>query len=151
ASDVGNEGGPYAKILAEELIKPGIEAVTMFRNVQLRVKQTIGQDPWLSFPSLPPVYFAGAKPPENVELTFSASVKDSTDPVVLNSYLERYPTGEFAPIARALITHYEHQQKAEQAAREEERRRREETLKALEVRRLEEERRAREATLAEER
>ena len=25
----------------------------MFRNVQLKVKQTIGQDPWLSFPSLP--------------------------------------------------------------------------------------------------
>ena len=43
---------PYAKALAEELMKPGIEAVTMFRNVQLRVKQTIGQDPWLSFPSL---------------------------------------------------------------------------------------------------
>src|SRR5215510_16565713 len=61
ASDVGDDGGPYAKVLAEELMKPGIEAVTMFRNVQLRVKQTIGQDPWLSFPSLPAVYFAGTK------------------------------------------------------------------------------------------
>ena len=48
ASDVGDDGGPYAKALAEELMKPGIEAVTMFRNVQLRVKETIGQDPWLS-------------------------------------------------------------------------------------------------------
>src|SRR5215475_16054028 len=47
ASDVGEGGGPYAKTLAEELMKPGIEAVTMFRNVQLKVKQTIGQDPWL--------------------------------------------------------------------------------------------------------
>ena len=61
ASDVGDDGGPYAKILAEELMKPGVEAVTMFHNVQLRVKQTIGQDPWLSFPSLPAVYFAGTK------------------------------------------------------------------------------------------
>lgn len=60
ASDVGDGGGPYAKVLADELVKPGIEAVTMFRNVQLRVKQTIGQDPWLSFPSLPAVYFASS-------------------------------------------------------------------------------------------
>jgi TPR repeat protein/peptidoglycan hydrolase-like protein with peptidoglycan-binding domain len=59
ASDAGDGGGPYAKALAEELVKPGVEAVTMFRNVQLRVKQAIGQDPWLSFPTLPPVYLAG--------------------------------------------------------------------------------------------
>src|SRR5262245_56834188 len=59
ASDSGEGGGPYAKALAEELVKPGIEAVGMFRNVQIRVKQAIGQDPWLSFPSLPPVYLAG--------------------------------------------------------------------------------------------
>ena len=77
ASDVGDDGGPYAKALAEELMKPGIEAVTMFRNVQLRVKETIGQDPWLWFPSLPAVYFAGSKPLENVELTFWTSVRDS--------------------------------------------------------------------------
>jgi hypothetical protein len=61
-------------------MKPGIEAVTMFRNVQLRVKQTIGQDPWLSFPSLPALYFAGSKPPENLELTFWTSVRDSANP-----------------------------------------------------------------------
>jgi uncharacterized caspase-like protein len=63
ASDTGIGGGPYAKVLAEELTKPGVEAVTMFRNVQIRVKQAIGQDPWLAFPSLPPVYFAGRHDP----------------------------------------------------------------------------------------
>ena len=87
ASDVGDDGGPYAKALAEELMKSGIEAVTMFRNVQLRVKQTIGQDPWLSFPSLPAVYFAGSKPLENVELTFWTSVRDSANPTLVNTYL----------------------------------------------------------------
>src|SRR5262245_25822947 len=151
ASDLGNNGGPYAKVLAEELLKPGIEAVMMFRNVQLKVKQAIGQDPWLSFPSLPAVYFAGSKPPESIELTFWNAVKDSTIPAVLNTYLERYPNGEFASIARALIEHYERQFKAEQAAREEEQKRQEEARKAAEVKRLEEERRIREATLAEER
>ncbi|MGO9483049.1 MAG: caspase domain-containing protein, partial [Rhodomicrobium sp.] len=62
ASDAGDGGGPYAKALAEELLKPGVEAVTMFRNVQIRVKRAIGQDPWLSFPSLEPVYLAGREP-----------------------------------------------------------------------------------------
>src|SRR5262245_64617997 len=113
-------------------MKPGVEAVTMFRNVQLRVKQTIGQDPWLSFPSLPAVYFAGTKPPENVELTFWAAVKDSTNTGVLNTYLQRYPNGEFASTARALIERYERQLKVEQAAREEERSRQEEAQKASE-------------------
>ncbi len=64
ASDAGDGGGPYAKALAEELLKPGVEAVTMFRNVQIRVKQAIGQDPWLSFPSLAAVYLAGRGPAE---------------------------------------------------------------------------------------
>jgi hypothetical protein len=70
---------------------------------------------------------------------------------VLGTYLERHPGGEFAPIARALIEHYERQLKAEVAAREQERKRLEEEKKAAEVKRLEQERRAREAALAEER
>jgi Caspase domain len=151
ASDIGDGGGPYAKALAEELLKPGIEAVTMFRNVQLKVKQTIGQDPWLSFPSLPAVYFAGVRPPENEETTLWVSVKDSKNPTVLNKYLERYPSGEFASLARALIEHYERQLQVEQAAREEERRRQEEVRKSAEVKRLEEESQRREATLGQER
>ena len=151
ASDVGDDGGPYAKALAEELMKPGIEAVTMFRNVQLRVKETIGQDPWLSFPSLPAVYFAGSKPLENVELTFWTSVRDSANPTLVNTYLKRYPNGEFAPIARVMIEHLERQLQAEQAAREEERKRQEELRKSAEVKRLEEETRRREAALGRER
>src|SRR5262249_48147680 len=128
----------------------------MFRNVQLKVKQTIGQDPWLSFPTLPAVYFAGTKPaaltPEQqVELAYWLSVKDSTSPAVLATYLKRYPDGEFAEIARTLAEHYERKLKAEQAAQEEERKRIEEERKAADVKRLEEERRAREAAIAEER
>src|SRR5262249_17436237 len=127
----------------------------MFRNVQLQVKEAIGQDPWLSFPTLPAVYFAGTKPaaltPEQqLELAFWYSVKDSTSPAVLGTYLERYPGGEFSPIAHALAEHYDRKLKAEQAAQEEERKRLEEEAKAAEVHRLEEERRAREAAIADE-
>jgi hypothetical protein len=59
ASDAGNGGGAYAKTLADEILRPGVESVMMFRTVQLKVKQAIGQDPWLSFPTLRAVYFAG--------------------------------------------------------------------------------------------
>src|SRR5262249_26022109 len=111
ASDTGHGGGIYASTLAEEIVKPGVEAVLMFRNVQLKVKQAIGEDPWLSVPTLPAVYFAGTKPaahtPEQqVELAYWLSVKDSTSPEVLTTYLKRYPDGEFAEIARTLAEHY---------------------------------------------
>jgi hypothetical protein len=156
ASDAGDGGGVYAKTLAEEIVKPGVESVMMFRNVQLKVKQAIGQDPWLSFPTLPAVYFAGTRPasltPEQqLEMTFWLSVKDSTNPSVLLTYLERYPEGEFASIARALAQHFDRKLRAEQAAQEEERKRVEEERKAAEVKRLEEERSVREAAIAEER
>ena len=84
-------------------------------------------------------------------LTFWLSVKDSTNPAVLATYLERYPTGEFSAIARTLADHYDRKLKAEQAAREEEHKRKEDERKAAEVKRLEEERRAREAAIAEDR
>jgi len=153
ASDGGYGGGVYAKTLAEEIVKPGVESVMMFRNVQLKVKETIGQDPWLSFPTLPAVYFAGTRPalltPEQqLELTVWLSVKDSKSPAVLATYLKRYPNGEFAAIARAQADHYDHMLKAEQAAQAEERKRLEEEQKAAKVLRLEEERQARETLLA---
>jgi hypothetical protein len=49
-----------------------------------------------------------------------------TSPAVLSTYLERYPNGEFAAIARTLAEHYDRKLKAEQAAQEEERKRIEE-------------------------
>jgi TPR repeat protein len=63
ASDVGAGAGPYAKVLAEEIVKPGVEAVNMFRRVQVRIRSTIGQEPWLGFNALGEVYLAGLKLP----------------------------------------------------------------------------------------
>lgn len=64
ASDTGSQGGPYAKALAAEITKPGIEALSMFRRVALRVNREIGQDPWMSASTLPEIYLAG-RPQEN--------------------------------------------------------------------------------------
>ena len=60
ASDVGVGGGTYARVLSEELIHPSVEVVTLFRNVQLRVIQSIGQSPWMTVPSMQAVYLAGS-------------------------------------------------------------------------------------------
>jgi uncharacterized caspase-like protein len=62
ASDVGAGSGPYARALSEELVRPGVEAVTLFRNVQLRVMQSIGQNPWMTVPSVQAIYLAGEAP-----------------------------------------------------------------------------------------
>src|SRR5262249_54846806 len=59
ASDVGTSAGPYAKVLAEEVVKPGVEAVAMFRIVQRRVRAAIRQEPYLGFSALGDVYLAG--------------------------------------------------------------------------------------------
>jgi hypothetical protein len=117
ASDSGVGGGPYAKVLAEELVKPGIEAVSMFRNVQIRVKQAIGQDPWLSFPSLPPVYLAGgpdaslprpAAPPAEQPRSSEAAeawdrTKDTTNIAALEAFISRYGDTYYAELARAQL------------------------------------------------
>jgi hypothetical protein len=85
---------------------------------------------------------------QQIELTFWLSVKDSTSPNVLATYLERYPNGEFALIARALVEHYQQQLRAQLALRIEGEKRREQERKAAEVQRLEEERRRKEIALA---
>jgi hypothetical protein len=121
ASDIGQRAGPYAAALAEELSKPGVEAVTMFRNVQLRVKQTIGQDPWLSFPTLPAIYFAGKGANDDqlrqkqIETAFWESAKSSGGATLLSAYVERYPNGAYVSVARAMIQDLERKQ-AEEAA-----------------------------------
>jgi hypothetical protein len=152
ASDAGAGAGPYAKVLAEEIVKQGIEAVTMFREVQRRVRATIRQEPYLGFSAMGDLYLGG-KPDATVsrpapvttgvptyeqqaELTFWSSVKDSKDPAVLQVYLDKYPSGTFADLARQLIA---------QANRESEARRAEAAERAAEAQRIEAERKARAA------
>jgi len=109
ATDVGDNGGPYAKPLAIELVKPHIEAVTMFRNVQIRVKEEIGQDPWLSFPALPSVYLAGRTAIPHPALSEAsqawALVKDTTDIRALEAFRRQYGTANafFDRLAEAQI------------------------------------------------
>jgi Caspase domain len=112
AADVGSGSGPYAKALADEMVKPGVEAMYMFRRVALRVNREIGQDPWMSASTLPEVYFAGnAAPgspppsltqPSEVERAWGLA-KESTSIAVLEAFIVRYKQSFYADLARARI------------------------------------------------
>jgi caspase domain-containing protein len=154
ALDGAGRNSPYAAGLLKHIATPGDDLPTILINVRNDVMQATNrrQVPWEHSALTAKFYFIPPKPTaQQFELTFWTSVEDSTSPAVLGTYLERYPAGEFAPIARALIEHYDRQLKLELAALERERKRQEEEMKAAEARRLEEEQRFREAALAEER
>lgn len=102
ASDAGDDGGTYAKALAEEIVIPGQEAVGMFRNVQIRVKQAIGQDPWLSFPSLPTVYLAGQLGPGETSEAARAweQARASGSIQTLEALAAQFPGSVYAGLAK---------------------------------------------------
>jgi uncharacterized caspase-like protein len=159
ALDGTGRNSPFAAAFLKHMATAGEDLLSILINVRNDVMRATArrQIPWEHSAMTAKFHFILPPPPAapqsgpDIELEFWASVKDSTSPAVLGTYLERYPDGEFAPIARALIEHYERQLKAEVAAREQERKRLEEEKKAAEVKRLEDERRAREVALAEER
>ena len=110
ASDLGAGAGPYAKALAEEIVKPGIEAVTMFRVVQRRVRMAIKQEPYLGFNAMGDVYLAGAempKPPppgpEVAEVAREWARVDKTNVAELETFVRRHGSSAEADYARARI------------------------------------------------
>jgi Caspase domain len=111
ASDAGVGGGLYAQVLAEEIVKPGIEAVAMFRLVQRRIRTAIYQEPFLGFNALPDVYFGGKLNTMSPDVVTAmseaerswASAKDTNSISVLEDFVTRYKDTFYASLARARI------------------------------------------------
>jgi Caspase domain len=151
ALDGTGRNSPFAAALLKHISSPGDDLSAILINVRNDVmKETARrQVPWEHSALTAKFFFIPPRPAaQQIEFQFWNSVKDSTNPSVLGTYLERYPTGEYATIARALIQQHERQLKLELAALERERARQEEERKAAEAKRLEDEQRAREAALA---
>ena len=154
ALDGTGRNSPYAAALLKHIVSPGDDLPTILINVRNDVMKATErrQVPWEHSAMTAKFYFT---PPKStaaqVELAFWSTVKDSNNPTVLSTYLDRYPNGEFAPLARVLIEHYDRQLKLEQAKQEEARRLQDEAKRAEDVKRLEAEQRAKEAALAAER
>jgi uncharacterized caspase-like protein len=104
ASDEGSGAGPYARALAEEIVKPGIEAIQVFREAQLRVMESTGQRPWTQNGPMARVYFAGRETPaapapiaqpqaplSEAALAWS-KIENLADPAVFDAFRTQYGT-----------------------------------------------------------
>lgn len=109
ASDVGAGAGPYATVLAEEVAKPGVEAVAMFRIVQRRVRTAIGQEPYLGFNALGDIYLAGRQAPETSEAAREWASVDKTSIPELETFVRRHGASPEADYARARIDSFNQQ------------------------------------------
>ena len=114
AEDGDSANSPFAAALVHRLTTPGLEIGFLFRKVRDDVLAATGQrqEPAIygslggqEFYFVPP----GAAPAapsvgvQAVELTYWQSVAASNDVAQLAAYLARYPSGDFADIARAKI------------------------------------------------
>ncbi len=130
AYDGDGAHSPYSEALAAALRTPGLTVEKMFRRVRNQVMEATRdrQIPWESssltggdfyfraakpaIAALPPAPASRAAPqdgetltegapdPTAVDLTFWRSIKDSHNPADFAAYLERFPEGVFAPLAR---------------------------------------------------
>jgi hypothetical protein len=122
ATDGAGRNSPYAEALLRHMETPGKDVSGVLIAVRNDVlKATDGrQVPWEHTSLTGQVYLkaepspaslASARPPatnpaayeRELELSYWNSVKDSRSPVQLQTYLDRYPSGTFANLARAMI------------------------------------------------
>lgn len=130
ALDGTGGNSPYTKALAETITEPGLVAESAFRTVRVKVMNETGerQVPWENSSLTGEFFFnpagetevaarrdeappstaanqtaaprSGLESKETAELLFWDSIQESDNPILYRSYLERYPDGIFAPVAR---------------------------------------------------
>ena len=126
AEDGSGANSPFATALARHLPDPGVDIRIMFGKIRDDVRTATGmrQEPAVyeslggeQFFMAPGATAAGsdtrgaavaqspAAPPDakTMDLTFWQSVRASNDPVQLKAYLDQYPDGAFAAVAKAKI------------------------------------------------
>jgi hypothetical protein len=140
AIDGKGPNSPYAEALLTHIETPGKDIGAILIAVRNDVLKATGgrQVPWehtsltgqvfLKSDSAPPSTGAFPAPPptsapdydKEIEIAFWNSVKDSKSPALLESYLERYPAGAFASLARLKLQELkgETKPKAEPASKE---------------------------------
>ncbi len=115
AADGAGRNSPYAEALAAALRTPGLEIGKLFRQVRDDVlAKTAGRQEPAHYASLsaadlflrPPEPGPAPDPAPGVpdraaiEAAFVAAIADSDDPRDYRDYLDRFPEGIFAPVAR---------------------------------------------------
>lgn len=123
ADDGGGRNSPYAKALIDFIGEPGLEVNFLFRKVHdAVVEATQGRQQPFMHGALPGrlIYFvppveqpktAPQTPPASstlspdvqVEIAYWESIKDSEDPKLFQAYLDQYPNGRFASLAKPML------------------------------------------------
>jgi hypothetical protein len=118
ASDGTARNSPYAEALLRHIDAPGKDVSGVLIAVRNDVlKATEGrQVPWEHTSLTGQVFLRVDRPPaklppganvhdyeKEMEISFWNSVKDSKSPAVVETYLQRYPRGAFAGLARVMI------------------------------------------------
>ena len=125
AMDGDGENGLYTSELLKALSEPDLKAEEVFKRVRANLVRRTGgkQTPWESSSltgdfvfnltiNLPPavVGAGGGFDERQIELAYWTSVKDSTSAAAFRAYLEQYPKGTFAALARLRIEELESKQ-----------------------------------------
>lgn len=113
ASDGHGKHGLYTEQLLNYMTQPGLKAEDVFKRVRVAVRQQTrgSQIPWENTSLEGDFYFVPPAPgtagssgttpdPLAVELEYWQAIKASNNPRDYQAYLERFPNGQFAPIAR---------------------------------------------------
>ena len=113
--------GVFTGALLESLKTPGLKLEDLFKQTARRVAEVTAnrQRPWFNSSVFGDFYFndaaAGAggeaaRPPaggaagsDQAEIVFWQSIQNSTQPELYESYLQQFPDGAFAPLARAKL------------------------------------------------
>jgi carboxyl-terminal processing protease len=120
AADGAGDDSPYALALSQAILKPGAALEEVFRDVRSRVMAATNQKqvPWDSSSMTAPFYFipstetAAAETPvapaapsadKSVEIAYWNSIANSSNPALFQSYLRRFPDGDFAELAEAKL------------------------------------------------
>jgi hypothetical protein len=122
AKDGGDQHSPYTKALLRNIDTPGLEIRRLFGKVrdqvmgetggdqQPYVYESLGGDEFFFNPpttttvavTSPPAA-ASSFDPRQIELEFWNEIKNSNNPVNFREYLNRYPDGTFATLARSKL------------------------------------------------
>ncbi len=131
ASDGSGQNGLYTSELLKQMQVPGISITDMFMRVRAEVMKQTGnkQVPWEASSLVGSFYFSGApadssstKPVGSgidasaFELSYWETIKNSTSADDFKAYLEKYPQGQFAALAKNRIASLQPAKPAETSA-----------------------------------
>ena len=124
ASDGQGQHGLYTEYLLKAIDEPNVQIEQALKTVVSGVKRTSKgqQEPWMEGSIEGDFYFRGgptgvtkvqaAADPLSLEVTFWESVRGSSDKRDLQAYVDKYPTGQFIPLAMTRIEGLDTQQVA---------------------------------------